>query len=200
MSIGHPRKYLNDYKVVEEPKKNGKGVKRRSVYTGKYWHYDMDDEAYRGLKWIYGGLSVLWTAAIVCGLLFFKTTSLGNAKGDDGLNQAGIVYVMLPFVLQIIPALAAAGKSVMLAVSPRYMERFQYDDCVVRLRKWLVIGVAAAGATFIGELIAIIFSAEKAVLWGAALMALEVVIGLICWFFIRVFDRYRCVQTDGQGE
>lgn len=197
MSIGHPRKYLGDYKIVEEPKANGKGVRRRSVYTGKYWHYDMDDDAFRGLKWIYGGLSVIWIAAIVCGLLFIKCTALGNARGGGGLNQAGIVYVMLPYVLQIVPAMIAAGKTVMLALAPRYMERFQYDDCVVRLRTWLVIGVAAAGATFVGELIAIIFSAEKFVLWGAVLLALEAVLALLCWFFIRVYDRYRCVQTDG---
>lgn len=200
MSIGHPKKYVKDYKIVEEPRKNGKGYRSRSVYCGKYWHHDMSDEAYKGMLMIYGGLSLVWIAALVCGLLFIKSTSLGGAPGEGGLNQAGIVYVLLPYVLQFIPAVVAAGKTVMLAASPRYMERFQYDDCVVRMRIWLVIGVAVAGAVFAGQLIAIIVSQEKQVLWGAGLMGLEAVIALICWFFIRVFDRYPCVQTDSAGE
>ena len=200
MSIGHPKKYVKDYKIVEEPRKNGKGYRSRSVYCGKYWHHDMSDEAYKGMLIIYGVLSFAWLAAIVCGLLFFKTTSLGGAAGDNGMNQAGIIYVLLPFVLQFIPAVAVAGKTVMLAIAPRYMERFQYDDCVVRMRIWLVIGVAVAGAVFVGQLIAIITGQEHHRYWAAGLMALEAVIALICWFFIRVYDRYPCVQTDSAGE
>ena len=196
MSIGHPKKYVNDYKIVEEPKKNGKGVRSRSVYCGKYWRYDIDDNAYKGLLTIYGGLSLAWIAALVCGLLFFKTTSLGAAMGDNGMNQSAIIYVILPYVLQFLPAALVAGKTVMLAFTPRDMERFQYDDCVVRMRVWLVIGVAVAGAVFVGQLIALIAGQEKQHYWAAGLMALEAVIALICWFFIRVYDRYPCVQTD----
>ena len=209
MSIGHPKKYVRDYKIVEEPKKNGKGYKSRSVYCGKYWHHDMSDQAYKGLLMIYGGLCLVWLAALVCGLLFLKTTSLGNAPAEtvqtaEGaqkvtLHQAGIIYVLIPYVLQFIPAVMTAGKTVLLAISPRYMERFQYDDCVVRMRMWLVVGVAAAGAVFVGQLIAIIASAEKQLYWAAGLMAMEALIALLCWFFIRVYDRYPCVQTDTNG-
>ena len=200
MSIGHPKKYVKDYKIVEEPKKNGKGVKRRSVYCGKYWHHDIDDQAYKGLLMIYGGLCFAWVAALVCGLLFFKTTSLSGAIDDNGFHQAGIAYVMIPYVLQFIPALITSGKTVMLAISPRYMERFQYDDCVVRMRIWLVIGVAVAGAVFAGQLIAIVLGAETQTSWAAGLMAMEAVLALLCWFFIRVYDRYPCVQTDTNGD
>ena len=91
------------------------------------------------------------------------------------------------------------GKTVMLALSPRNMERFQYDDCVVRMRMWPVVGVAVAGAVFAGELIAIIAGVEQYVYWGAGLMALEAAIALLCLFYIRVYDRYPCVQIDANA-
>ena len=114
------------------------------------------------------------------------------------LNQA-VIYVILPYVLQLVPALMTSGKTVMLALSPRNMERFQYDDCVVRMRMWPVVGVAVAGAVFAGELIAIIAGVEQYVYWGAGLMALEAAIALLCLFYIRVYDRYPCVQIDANA-
>lgn len=190
MSIGRPKKYVKDYKVVEEAKPNGKGVRRRAVYTGKYYRFDMTDEAYKGLKIIFSALSAAWLVAIIAGL-FIEPSSFG------GTGKSGQFYVLIPYVSQLVPSFMAASKVVMLLLAERDMQRFQYEDYVVKLRIWPVVGIVMAGIVFVGQLAAIISGVEAGTeIRAAALMILEALLAFGCWFFIRVFDRYKCIQTD----
>lgn len=193
MSIGRPRKYVNDYKLVEIPKKNGKGTRQKAVYCGKYYRFNMTDNAFKGLMIIFSALTVAWLALIFVGICVFPSASMGGVNGD---TQAQI-YVILPYICQLLPSFLVASKVIMLMVSPRDMERFQYEDLVPKLRVWLIVGVAVAGASFFGQLASVVLGNESQTTVNAVIiLVIEAVIALICWFFIRVFDRYECTKSD----
>lgn len=189
MSIGRPKKYVNDYRIEEVPKKNGKGTKSVAVYCGKYYRFNMTDDAFKGLLIIFSALTAAWLLLIIAGLAWVKPTSINGIPAT--------VYVLFPYLAQFVPCVLVLSKVIMLMLTPRDMERFQYEDLVTKLRTWLVIGFIMAGMTFVGEAVAIIAGVEAETLArGIITLVLELAMGFAIWFFIRVFDRYECIKLD----
>lgn len=118
-----------------------------------------------------------------------------NSYGRLFGRTAPKIYVEVTFYILMLPLLMIAYKVVMILISPRRMERFTYETYVMKLRRWLVATIIIAGAAIIGEAVAIAAGVESKT-WVVAVIfiIMNLLIAAAAWFFIRVYDKYQCVE------
>ncbi len=105
------------------------------------------------------------------------------------------IYVEVTYYIMLLPLLMIIYKVVMILISPRRMERFTYETYVVKLRRWLVATIIIAGAVIIGEAAAIATGVEFRT-WTVAVIfiIMNILIAAAAWFFVRVYDKYQCIE------
>ncbi len=185
------RDYAKDYDVVEkEGKKPGK-VKKEVVYRGKYFSFKLSDGERLKMKGAYGALMLL--SISVFG--FMGLTGTG-ALGAGGTQAA--FYVLLPYVITLLPLGMCVAKTVLLIFGPEKMEYGQYDKNVVMLKSYSIFLAASAGATLIGEIIYTLVTEGKRLDISTpdglfALLALILCAIALC--FVKLQSTYKCVET-----
>ncbi|MEG1548353.1 MAG: hypothetical protein RR232_05960 [Clostridia bacterium] len=180
------RDYANDYKIVSETAKNGK-TKKHTVYTGKYYRYDMPKENLRALKLIYA-VCAIGFVALYLAMGFSGSLSLGG----DG--ESATAYVVLPYVILLLPVAMCAAKVAGIICTRGDFEFAQYDKYVLGLRKYSVVLTVSAVACAVGIVIYIIAHSKVSyadIIFSGAALA-NTALGL---FFIRIQDRYDCINT-----
>lgn len=105
------------------------------------------------------------------------------------------IYVSVTYYMLLLPLLMIAYKVVMILVAPRRMERFVYETYILKLRRWLVAAIVIAAAAVIGEAVAIASGVESQT-WATAVtfIIMNILIAAAAWFFIRVYDKYKCIE------
>lgn len=140
------RDYAKDYQIVEkEGNKPGK-VKKEVVYKGKYYSFNLTDSERLKMKGAYGALMLL--AISLYG--FMGLTGTG-ALGAGGAQAA--FYVLLPYVIALLPLGMCVAKTIMLIFGPEKMEYGQYDKNVVMLKSYSIFLAVCGGVTLAGEIV-----------------------------------------------
>lgn len=182
------REYANDYELRDVEQKNGK-LKKKAVYVGKYYRYQMEDPAYRTLKQMF---LVLTGAEVVLFLLMggvLRVASLGANTGNASF------YVMLPYVISLFPIIMCVSKAVMLYTAKRDLTFAQYDSYVRRFRDMAVGMLVLTAATAVGQLMWIILNRSQAGLQDILFFLCGAAMAGIAFFLRKVQDRYTCEEV-----
>ncbi len=134
-------KYVKDYRMDTQTMPSGK-VKRKMVYTGPLYEWDLTAECLKRLRILYGCLAGAGWLLFLLSLSFYS-------------NVSRILYVMLPYAC-FIPVLAfLTGASFKLAVTRGLMNRENKDKICTRLKNSSAAGVVCGLLTGIGVIVSI---------------------------------------------
>ncbi len=140
------RDYAKDYDVVEKEGKRPGKVKKEVVYKGKYYSFRLTDAERLKMKGAYGVLMLL-----LISLYGFMGLTGSAALGAGGAQAA--FYVLLPYVITLLPLGMCVAKTFMLIFGPEKMEYGQYDKNVVMLKSYSIFLAVSIGVTLVGEII-----------------------------------------------
>ncbi len=181
MSIRLDR-YASYYEINEILNERGK---RRQVltYRGPSYCYDVDEATFRRIKLAYAAFAV-GGAALYAWAALLGASSIGSAPA---------FYVVLPFVLLLLPLGMCAGKMVLFLFLSRKLEFPQYDRYVRRLHTWIVLCFAFSAATLLGQLVYLVLGngGGRDALFAAAAALLAAAAALV----LRLQKRYPCVES-----
>lgn len=136
-------KYVKDYRMDVQTMPSGK-VKRKMVYTGPFYEWDITEERLKGLRIRYACLAGTGWLLFLLSLSFYSSVSR-------------VLYVMLPYAC-FMPILALlTGASLKLAVTRGSMNREDKDKICTRLKNFSAAGMVCGILTGIGVIASIFF-------------------------------------------
>ncbi len=141
-------KYTQYYTVSEILDGNGKR-KQTVTYTGPYYRFQVDSETYKKMKFAYAAFAAVTVLAYVLAAL------LGASSMGEG--GAPAFFVVLPFVLLLLPLGMCAGKIFMFLPLEERLTFPQYDKYVKALKTYAVLFLVFSVLLLIGQLVYLAF-------------------------------------------
>ena len=174
-------KYTQHYTVSEILDANGK-LKQTVTYKGPYYRFQVDSETYKRLKLVYAAF------AAVTLLAYFLAALLGASS--MGAGGAPAFFVVIPFVLLLLPLGMCAGKIIMFLPLSERLEFPQYDKYVTALRTYSILFLVFSAFLLAGQLVYLAFFPAN--LHDFFLAALAAVLAGAGAFFRRFQNKYIC--------
>ena len=173
------RNYAKDYERI------GSTVR----YKGKHYHLTMEQPALNRRKALYV-LLLLIALALFVAVGFSGSPALGAGGGTTP------IYVVLPYVLLLLPLGLGLSRAVLLAFHSRPLEYAEYDKYLIQQKAVLLAALVLNGILFLGESAFLLFGgADAAGQWTALA---ETGFCAICIFF--AFRQYNallgCIFID----
>ncbi|MGN1148276.1 MAG: hypothetical protein ACI4TB_07625 [Lachnospiraceae bacterium] len=161
-------KYVKDYRMDTEMTKSGK-VKRKMIYTGPLYRWELSEEVLKKLRLRYLLLCVAGWIIFIGSMLFYS-------------NLSRIWYVILPYacLLLVFSFFSAAVYNLFTAKQP--MSREVKDKTFDRLKGSSLVGMVFCAGAFAGEVAARIVFQEFGG-WGDGLF----MAATILLFFILLY-------------
>ena len=140
-----PRKYLDDYKVVEQVDERGR-TRKEAVYVGG--DFVFAPPLPKKERWIIGGLCLAAIIAYAAALV-------------PATRATRMTYVMVPFILTPVPLYLMAVVVITLLRADDIMIRYDAERISQRLAPCAIIAAILPAASFIGLVIAYMRSIES---------------------------------------
>ena len=155
------RKYLKDYRIDEQIDRSGH-VKSQAVYIGVAYTFSPP-------------IPVNVKRLILCFSALSGVSFFGALVPVT--NVARISYVMLPFIISVIPVYMMVRASIALLRANDAMERIEAEKITNRLPACPLIAAILAGAAFLGFIISAALSGKRFVtgdvIFGALMLVLS---------------------------
>jgi len=174
------KKYLKDYNIERTPDAKGR-MRNRAVYVGGY--YTFSPPVPKSDKIIIALLTVVSGLAFI-GVFILRT------------QAAHIWYVMLPFVLIMLPMYMLFLAAFSLLFSKEVMIRYDSDRISSRLCPSALIAAALAAVSLVGFVIALLTLHEGFVTDDLIFCALALVVAVTSAFVYWKFRLVKAVKTD----
>lgn len=126
------RDYANDYERI------GSTIR----YKGKYYRLAIEQPALNWRKAAYV-FSLLLALGLFIAIGFSGSPALGAHGGAGG--GATPIYVVLPYVILLLPLGLGLARAVLLSVKSRPLEYAEYDKYLVQQKAVLLSALAASG-------------------------------------------------------
>ena len=173
------RNYAKDYERI------GSTVR----YKGKHYHLTMEQPALNRRKALYV-LLLLIALALFVAIGFSGSPALGAGGGTTP------IYVVLPYVLLLLPLGLGLSRAVLLAFHSRPLEYAEYDKYLIQQKGVLLSALIAGCVLFLGMLAFLLFGgADTAGQWTALA---ETGFCAICIFlaFRQYHALFGCIAID----
>ena len=133
------RDYAKDYERI------GSTIR----YKGKHYRLTMEQPAQNWRKAAYV-FFLLFALVLFVAIGFSGSPALGAQGGAGG--GATPLYVVLPYVIVLLPLGLGLARAVLLAVKSKPLEYAEYDKYLVQQKAVLLSAIAASGVLFLGAL------------------------------------------------
>ena len=174
------KKYLKDYNVEKRTDEKGR-VRSRAVYVGGY--YSFAPPVSRADRLIILLLTILSDIAFI-GVFMLRT------------QAARIWFVMLPFVLIMIPLYLLSIAAFSLMFAKEVMIRYDAERIVGRLSPASLISAALAAVSFAGFVISLLTSGGESFIDDVIFCILALVVAAGTGVVMMKFRRVKTVKTD----
>jgi len=174
------KKYLKDYNVERTPDEKGR-MRNRAVYVGGY--YTFSPPVSKADKLIIALLTVISGFAFI-GVFILRT------------QAAHIWYVMLPFVLTMLPLYFLFIAAFSLLFSKEVMIRYDSDRISSRMCPSALISTVLAAVSLIGFIIALFTTQEKFAADDLLFCILALVVAAASAVVYWKFRLVKAVKTD----
>jgi hypothetical protein len=130
-------------------------------YKGKHYRFTLNQPALNWRKAAYV-LSLLAALALFVAIGFSGTAALGAGGGRTP------AYVVLPYVVLLLPLGLGLARAVLLAFKSRPMEYAEYDKYLVQQKGVLLAALGLSGILFLGMVAFLLFgNADVSGQWAA---------------------------------
>ena len=166
---GKKREYLNNYEA------DGSG---KYIYTGVWYVLRGSTADYRRVRLFYVLLAVVEFACLI-------------GMGCLPIGSSRTAYVMLPYVLEFLPAMLTSFAAASIAASGGRLTEHRYRKSVERLRSATVLGILFGAAAAIGQMLYLMRSREAGTRAADLLFLLGCLVSVFFnYLAIRVGSRY----------
>lgn len=138
------RNYAKDYQRV------GKSVR----YTGKHYRLDLEQPGLNRRKAAY-------LLLLICAAGLYVAAGLSGAASFGAAGKPAAIYVVLPYIVLLLPLGLAIGRAFLLAVKTKPMEYGEYDKYLVQQRGVLFAALGLCACLILGNLAFLVSSAER---------------------------------------
>ncbi len=141
-------KYTQYYAVSEILDNNGKR-KQTVTYKGPYYQFQVESETYKRMKLVYAAFAAVTLISYVLAALL--------GASSMGAGGAPAFYVVLPFVLLLLPLGMCAGKIFMFLPLKERLTFPQHDKYVTALKTYGMLYLIFSVLLLIGQLVYLAF-------------------------------------------
>lgn len=186
------RDYAKDYDVVEkEGRKPGK-VRKEVVYRGRYFSFNLTYNERIRMKGAYG-------AAMLILMSVYGIMGVTGAQSLGANGAQASFYVLLPYVVALLPLGMCVAKTALLIFGPEKMEYAQYDKYVVMLKSYTVFMTISGCVILLGQIIYIMAEGGGSpdLTTPDGLFALVALIfAAISYGYLKLQSSYKCVEMQ----
>ncbi len=176
------RDYAKDYTH------DGKSV----CYTGKHYRLAMPRPELNRRKAAY-------LLLLICSAGLYLSVGLSGAASLGGAGEPAAFYVVLPYVVLLLPLGLAFVRALLLTVKNKPLEYAEYDKYLVRQKGALIAALILCGCLILGNAAFLFFAAARG-RGEAAALAESFLCGLCIFGALSQFHTlFACVAIDENG-
>lgn len=138
------RDYAKDYEKI------GSTVQ----YKGKHYRFTIEQPA---LNW----RKAAYVLSLLFALLLFAAVGLSDSPALGAGGGAGVLYVLLPYVVLLLPLGLGFARALLTALKSAPMEYAEYDKYMVQQKTVLRVALILALVLLAGELAFLLFGGQE---------------------------------------
>jgi hypothetical protein len=173
------RDYAKDYERV------GRTVQ----YTGKHYRFDIE----RGLLI---RRKIIYLLSLAAALGVFIAIGLSGANAFGGVGKPAAAYVVLPYILLLLPLGLASARAFLLIIKKKPLEYAEYDKYLVRQRAVLISALVLCGCLAAGSLAFLLFGGASGLRDIVVLVESLLCGGCILASFSQYHTLFNCIAID----
>ena len=138
------RDYAKDYEKI------GSTIR----YKGKHYRFTIEQPA---LNW----RKAAFVFSLLFALLLFAAVGLSDSPALGAGGGAGAIYVLLPYVVLLLPLGLGFARALLLVLKSAPMEYAEYDKYMVQQKTVLLVSLVLSLILLLGELVFLLFGGQE---------------------------------------